>query len=466
LRGDEKYKQRLQGQVENEKIDLPSSSAGENGPLEALVFDLEVKPYDSPNSERYKIGKFAILVPAHADEMSRPILGRNQMHFRAVAARTTSAILGVTMEFLNSVIQEFGVRINNTQSMSAEEWFAEIKTTAANAGLIWIVAEIVGEKLLLGESEAVQDMRRLQSQNGKENGRYLRSTSLALSKGNLYIGVRGGSYYDNQNVCHLWKSFFLQFAQMADSALQRIISNEEKNLLEYQAAQSFEFAKIAVTTAEVVHQLVNTARDISLPLNTLHDALLAGKLFATDERIGALITSLPHRAAYLSELTADFKKLGDPRHNNNCNLLHAAEQIESLFDFTFKDREITLNIDIASGITVSVPPLITVLALATLVGNSKDAVANGGRIMIKAWEEGEMIRCDVTDNGRGVSPEIQHRLFHERNVTTKNKGNGWGLYLVSRSLKDRQGTIELASSRPGETTFTIRLPKYNRVIKN
>ena len=467
LSGSEEHQQTLLYRVGNKGNNSFQTLAHDGGSLEVLTFDLEVKPSDAPSGRRYTIGKIGILVPAHSDVLNRPILGRNPMHFRAVAARTTSAVLGVTMEFLNSVIQEFGVRINNTQPMSVGEWFGEVEAAAAKAGLLWVVAEIPGETPLLGKPDAIKKLRRLQSQDRSENGCYLRSTPLNLSKGRLWIGVRGSIYHNNQNVCSLWTSSFFQFAEMADSALHRIISNQEKILhLEHEAARSYEFATIAVTTAEIVHQIANVARDISLPLQALYEAFLLGRLWCSDERIGGLIVSLPRQADYMLELAADFKKLRDPKENVECNLRQAAEMAGLLFALPLKDRGVVLEIDIADSLIIDLPPLVTVLAIATLVDNSKDAITSGGHIKIRAWEEDGMVRCDVTDNGHGVSSEVRRRLFHERNVTTKRNGNGWGLYLVNWSLKARRGGIELTSQGPGETTFTLRFPKHNKEVNS
>jgi signal transduction histidine kinase len=282
----------------------------------------------------------------------------------------------------------------------------------------------------------------------------------------LSVGVQGGLYHDKQNVCGLWQSSFFKFAGIADSALHQIISNQEKILqLRQEAARSYEFATIAVTTAEIVHQIVNTTRDISLPLKSIYDAYLMGKLNCVDERVKKLLADLPQSASHLLELTADFKKLSDPRENVKCNLRQVVELAERLYALQLKKRGIVLETSIPDSLTIGVPPHVAVLALATLVGNSKDAAPNGGHIRIRAWEEGDTVRCDVTDNGHGVPVEVQSRLFHERNVTTKSNGNGWGLYLVSRSLKDRHGSIELTGSRPGETIFTIRFPKYNGGVR-
>jgi two-component system nitrogen regulation sensor histidine kinase GlnL len=67
------------------------------------------------------------------------------------------------------------------------------------------------------------------------------------------------------------------------------------------------------------------------------------------------------------------------------------------------------------------------------------------------------IQISVTDNGPGVSDELQDRIFQPF-VSTKRDGQGLGLALVSKVAKAHGGLVEVRS-RPGKTTFSILLPE-------
>lgn len=67
------------------------------------------------------------------------------------------------------------------------------------------------------------------------------------------------------------------------------------------------------------------------------------------------------------------------------------------------------------------------------------------------------IQISITDNGPGVSDELQDRIFQPF-VTTKRDGQGLGLALVSKVAKAHGGLVEVRS-RPGRTTFSILLPE-------
>ncbi|MBL4614591.1 MAG: PAS domain-containing protein [Magnetovibrio sp.] len=62
----------------------------------------------------------------------------------------------------------------------------------------------------------------------------------------------------------------------------------------------------------------------------------------------------------------------------------------------------------------------------------------------------------ITDNGPGIADDMQDHLF-DPFVTTKPKGRGLGLALVSKIVGDNGGVIGF-KSRPGRTEFRILLP--------
>ena len=62
----------------------------------------------------------------------------------------------------------------------------------------------------------------------------------------------------------------------------------------------------------------------------------------------------------------------------------------------------------------------------------------------------------ISDNGPGIADDMQDHLF-DPFVTTKPKGSGLGLALVSKIVGDNGGVIDF-KSHPGRTEFRILLP--------
>jgi signal transduction histidine kinase len=99
------------------------------------------------------------------------------------------------------------------------------------------------------------------------------------------------------------------------------------------------------------------------------------------------------------------------------------------------------------------------LMIVNLLVNAHQAMPRGGRVGITVRSEGDrMVEILIADQGPGISPSIEPRLF-EPFVTTKADGTGLGLWVCKKIVEDHhQGRIEVRSV-PGEgTTVRVRLP--------
>ena len=114
--------------------------------------------------------------------------------------------------------------------------------------------------------------------------------------------------------------------------------------------------------------------------------------------------------------------------------------------------------------------------LVNLCVNARDAISGGGKIIIETkniifdqqycqlnigFVQGEYVMLSVSDDGCGMSKEIQKQIF-EPFFTTKELGQGTGLGLatVYGIVKQNEGFINIYSERNKGTTFRIYLPRY------
>lgn len=96
-----------------------------------------------------------------------------------------------------------------------------------------------------------------------------------------------------------------------------------------------------------------------------------------------------------------------------------------------------------------------------LIDNAADALAAtpNPTILLSTVRQGDWITVAVEDNGPGIPPEIQPRIF-DAFFTTKPPGKGTGLGLdISYSIivNKHRGDIKVFS-RPGRTCFQVSLP--------
>ncbi len=112
------------------------------------------------------------------------------------------------------------------------------------------------------------------------------------------------------------------------------------------------------------------------------------------------------------------------------------------------------------------PPLVAdrdqiVQVLTNLIQNAQDAVSStpDGSITLSVQSlptEG-VIRLAVSDNGPGVDPAMQSRLF-EPYATSKAHGTGLGLAIVERIAVEHGGEIEYQEADGGGARFCLTLP--------
>jgi signal transduction histidine kinase len=103
-------------------------------------------------------------------------------------------------------------------------------------------------------------------------------------------------------------------------------------------------------------------------------------------------------------------------------------------------------------------------ALEHVLGNAFAYTEPGGRVLLRASGSRKGADIIVSDNGSGIEPSDQARVFDRFHRTEAATGSadaalGLGLPLARQFIEAHRGTIELVS-KPGEgTTVTIRLPR-------
>ncbi len=114
-----------------------------------------------------------------------------------------------------------------------------------------------------------------------------------------------------------------------------------------------------------------------------------------------------------------------------------------------------------------------------------------GKVTLNAYQQGNSVVIDVTDDGRGIDPEVVRKAAVKRNliaqhdpfdqqrayeilftpgfstaaVVSEISGRGVGLDVVKKNLQELKGSIDILSA-PGEgTTFRIMLPITLAIIQ-
>ncbi|MEM6799878.1 MAG: ATP-binding protein [Bacteroidota bacterium] len=93
-----------------------------------------------------------------------------------------------------------------------------------------------------------------------------------------------------------------------------------------------------------------------------------------------------------------------------------------------------------------------------IIKNALQAVNENGIIHVSMKILGDHALIEIKDNGKGMTEEIQKRIF-EPSFSTKSSGMGLGLAIVKRIIESANGTITFESEEGVGTTFKIVLPE-------
>lgn len=101
-----------------------------------------------------------------------------------------------------------------------------------------------------------------------------------------------------------------------------------------------------------------------------------------------------------------------------------------------------------------------VLAFENLLRNSAQHADNDPNVEVKISRSGDTLEILFGDDGPGIDPSIQEKLFG-KGVSTGPDGKGLGLYLTKTIVESENGTIELIPKDDSGCCFLIKLPYNN-----
>ena len=97
-------------------------------------------------------------------------------------------------------------------------------------------------------------------------------------------------------------------------------------------------------------------------------------------------------------------------------------------------------------------------AFLNLIGNSLEAMPDGGTVRISAEVRDGAAIVHVDDNGPGIAPEIRSRLFEPFVTAGKRNGMGLGLALTRQTVTEHGGDMWVESEQGHGARFSFRLP--------
>ncbi len=226
-------------------------------------------------------------------------------------------------------------------------------------------------------------------------------------------------------------------------------------LEQHRAPDAWALAAALVDSGFTKEVLQRIAADV--PAEALVDALTRVTASSTIARLAEEIQSSVGRMSDLVRAVKEYSYM-DQMPEQEVDIHQGIENTLVMLRHDLKN-----GIDVVREFDTSIPKM-TVRGSelnqvwTNLITNAMHAMSGKGKLCIRTVRKPDCALVEVTDNGPGIDPKIRDRIF-DPFFTTKgvNEGTGIGLDVVARIVYNHRGQIAF-ESRPGQTTFSVRIP--------
>ena len=245
--------------------------------------------------------------------------------------------------------------------------------------------------------------------------------------------------------------------------------------LEEQLRQAQKMEALGTLAGGIAHDFNNLLTGILGYASVARQELQPDSLLRSD--LETIILSA-QRAADLTRQLQTFAHQGQQVEMQALGLTDVVVEVVKLLERTI-DKAISIETHLAKDLhSVRGDASQLHQMLLNLCLNARDAMPQGGRLIIEAQNErvsaeetasqlglgiGQHVVLTVTDTGAGMKASVRERIF-EPFFTTKEPGRGLGLAMVYGVVRGHGGGIHV-HSEPGEgTTFRVYLPAVTEAI--
>jgi len=251
-----------------------------------------------------------------------------------------------------------------------------------------------------------------------------------------------------------------EFDQMARSLKEREAQLKEKQEALLRAEQ---LAAVGRISAQIAHEIRNPLSSIGLNVELLQESIGTARFDSDEEAresresLAAMLREID-RLTEVTEQYLGMARLPQPSlRPENLN-----EVLGDVLDFSREELERS-RVEVVRKLDPATPEALADQGqlrqvFLNLLRNSREAMAQGGRIVVESRPAGREVEVVFSDTGKGMTGEVQDRVF-EPFFSTKSGGTGLGLAVSRQILQAHGGSIQCESSPGGGTTFVIRLPR-------
>ena len=245
-------------------------------------------------------------------------------------------------------------------------------------------------------------------------------------------------------------------------------------------AQNFNIMTKELASMEMIHSdfTQNVSHEFKTPLSTIegYATLMQSKQLSDEKRL-LYASKIIDSSKRLSTLTGNILELSKLEHQQIAlerKLFFLDEQLRQVIllqEEKCNQQNLLLDVDLQNVLYNGNEEMLFQV-WENIFGNAMKFSSPGGNlcIFLEQTEEKQHestsgfipeIKVSITDNGKGMSSEIQKRIFekfYQGDKSHSGAGNGLGLALAKQIVELHDGTISVTSEEGKGSTFTVILP--------
>jgi two-component sensor histidine kinase len=177
------------------------------------------------------------------------------------------------------------------------------------------------------------------------------------------------------------------------------------------------------------------------------------------QEYAAYATDIATAAKHLLSVIRSLAEHADNSGANQVDLAALTSEAVGLVETAARERSIIIGVEPADMLLARGEPRSVIQVLVNLIGNAVRHSPPQTAVTVSFENSGGSARVHVADEGPGIAPEHQNRIFEPyETAAPEGEGSGLGLAISRRLARSMGGDIELESAPGDGSRFTLVLP--------
>ncbi len=217
---------------------------------------------------------------------------------------------------------------------------------------------------------------------------------------------------------------------------------------------------------QVAHEIKNPLTPMKLSIQYLQHAIKTNpeNVQPLFEKVGKTLMEQIENLVQIATAFSNFAQM--PKPDNKPMIVN--ELVDSVFQLNVKNQDVDFEMKLPKASLTTVADKNQLRrVMNNVVSNAIQAIPEDrrGKIEISLYEEENKAVIKVSDNGKGISEDMQAKVF-QPHFTTRSSGMGLGLAMCKDIVELANGTLSFETEIGKGTDFLITLPKVSVDVKD